>query len=120
MSLDRRFRRNATGSPLRTCDTIRLRRVNGACSAVEERARNAARIAVDHLVEAYRQQIKVVLVETDEHPYCPFDPDASAIFRIHDDTKVRRVGGDAYIAVNMSTGTKSLSLLIDDDIPAFI
>ena len=66
----------------------------------------AIQLAIDYVVDEYRQTVIVQAAQfPDEAPY-GFDPEGWALFVVVDQD---RVGSSKYVAVNMETGeTKSL------------
>ncbi len=74
-------------------------------SSIEKDDR-ALQLAIDHVVDEYRQTVVVTAMQyPHEIPY-GFDPEGWALFVV---TYGNRVGSDKYVAVNMKTGeTKSM------------
>jgi hypothetical protein len=75
-------------------------------STIEDLNR-AIQLAIDHVVEEYRQTVIVQAAQFPHDAPYGFDPEGWALFVIVDDEN--RLGSAKYVAVNMETGeTKSM------------
>jgi len=59
-------------------------------------------LAIDHVVDEYRQTVVVRAAQFPHDAPYGFDPEGWALFVVTDDNN--RVGSDKYVAVNMETG----------------
>ena len=70
----------------------------------------ATQLAIDHVVDEYRQSVVVRACQSPQEAPYGFDPEGWALFVVTDGNY--RVGGDKYIGINMETGeTKSFGTM---------